>query len=125
MGSNHRLHGYNFNFRPSSAAAEPVSYRISPGYFESAGTALLAGRAFSWSDDKNSTRVAVINAELARKLFGSPATAVDRFFKLRDGTRVQVVGVAEDGKYTANIAEGPQSALFQPLRRLPPLTSGS
>ena len=42
------------DFRPSSAAAEPVSYRISPGYFESAGTALLAGRAFSWSDDKNS-----------------------------------------------------------------------
>ena len=67
----------------------------------------------------------MINAQLARKLFGSPATAVDRFFKLRDGTRVQVVGVAEDGKYTANIAETLSPLSFSHCCRLPRLTSGS
>ena len=41
------------------------------------------------------------------------------YFKRRDGTRIQVVGVVEDGKYTANIAETPQLAMFLPLRQSP------
>ena len=32
-----------------------------------------------------------------------------------DGTRVQVVGIVEDGKYTANLAEDPQPAMFLPI----------
>jgi hypothetical protein len=32
---------------------------------------------------------------------------------------VQVVGIAEDGKYTANLAEDPQSALFLPILQSP------
>ena len=46
-------------------------YRVSPGYFDAAGTAMLSGRDFTWHDDKNAPRVAVINQEFARKLFGS------------------------------------------------------
>ena len=45
--------------------------RISPGYFDAAGTALLSGRALTWHDDKNAPRVAVVNREFARKIFGS------------------------------------------------------
>ena len=32
---------------------------------------MLAGRAFTWHDDKNAPRVAVVNREFARKIFGS------------------------------------------------------
>ena len=103
------------DLRPANAAAEVVRYSASPEYFRAAGTALLSGRAFSPHDDKNAPRVAVVNEELARKVFGGADRALGRYFKLRDGTRIQVVGIVENGKYTANLTENHQSAIFLPL----------
>ena len=48
----------------SNAVAIAIPLRISPGYFHAAGTACLAGRDFSWHDDKKPPRVAVVNREL-------------------------------------------------------------
>jgi len=107
------------DLRPANAAAEVVRYSTSPEYFRAAGTALLAGRTFTWHDDKNAPRVAVVNDELARKVFGGADRALGRYFKLRDGTRIQVVGIVENGKYTANLAEDHQSAIFLPLLQSP------
>ena len=42
------------DLRPSNAAMNPVIFKISPEYFEAAGTSLLSGRSFSWHDDKDS-----------------------------------------------------------------------
>jgi predicted permease len=107
------------DLRPSSAACETISYSVSPEYFQAAGTALLFGRTFTWHDDKGSPRVAVVNQEFARRIFGSVPSALGGYFKRRDGTRIQVVGVVEDGKYTANIAETPQLAMFLSLLQSP------
>jgi len=107
------------DLRPSNAATEAVTYKISPEYFQAAGTALLSGRGFSWDDDKNSPLVAVVNREFARKMFGSEARAMGSHFKISNGKRAEVVGIAEDGKYTANIAEAPQPAVFFPIQQLP------
>jgi predicted permease len=107
------------DLRPWNAAAQAITYKISPEYLQAAGTALLAGRTFSSHDDKNGPPVAVINEEFARKIFGSVSSALGRGYKLPDGTRVQVVGVAEDGKYTANLAEDPQPAMFLPILQSP------
>ena len=105
--------------KPWNAVAQAVTYRISPKYFAAAGTTLLAGRDFSLADDKDAPSVAVVNQEFARKIFGSASSALGRYFKDPDGKRVQVVGIAEDGKYTANLAEDPQSALFLPILQSP------
>jgi len=43
--------------------------------------------------------VAVINATFARRIFGFVSNAIGSYYKRGDGTRVQVVGVVEDGKY--------------------------
>ncbi len=90
-----------------------MEFNISPGYFHAAGTALLTGRAFTWHDDKNSPRVAVVNQEFARRIFGSEKNAVGSYYKMPDGTRVQVVGIAEDGKYNS-LTEDPRPAMFLP-----------
>lgn len=79
---------------------------------------LLSGRSFSWHDDRTSTRVAVVNREFARKLFGSVKNAIGSYYKMPDGTRLQVVGVAEDGKY-ASVAEDPHPAMFLPILQWP------
>ena len=106
------------DLRPANAAAQVMVYLISPEYFDAAQTSLLAGRAFSWHDDKNSPRVAVVNREFARKIFGSPSKAIGSYFKAKDGARVQVVGMVENGKYES-LAEDPQAAMFFPFLQMP------
>ncbi len=86
------------DLNPANAAASAATYNISPGYFDAAGTILLSGRRLSWHDDKNAPRVAVVNREFARRVLGSVPDGLGRYFKLRDGSRVQVVGLVEDGK---------------------------
>jgi predicted permease len=106
------------DLRPSNAAAEAFTYNISPEYFRAAGTPLLAGRALSWHDDKGLPNVAVVNREFARKVFGAVANAEGGYYKRRDGTRIQVVGIVEDGKYL-NLAEDQQPAVFLPILQSP------
>ena len=106
------------DLRSANAAADPLLYNISPEYFRAAGTTLLSGRNITWHDDKDAPRVAVINGVFANKVFGSPASALGSYFKTSDGTRTQVVGVVEDGKYTS-LTEDPRPAMFLPILQSP------
>jgi predicted permease len=106
------------DLRPANAAADALTFSISPEYFQAAGTALLSGRTFTWHDDKNAPDVAVINPEFARKVFGSTADAPGKFFKMPDGTRTQVVGMVEGGKY-GSLTEDPQPAMFLSILQSP------
>ena len=104
--------------QPQNAAANVYEFHISPDYLHAEGTTLLSGRPFTWHDDKNSPRVAVVNREFARKIFGSAENALGGYFKMPDGTRVQVVGIAEDGKY-GSLTEDPHAAMFLPILQWP------
>lgn len=106
------------DLRPANAATEAAMFSISPDYFRADGTSLLSGRTITWHDDKNAPRVAVINAEFARKLFGSVTNAIGAYYKLRDGSRIQVVGIVEDGKYNS-LTENPTPAMFFPILQAP------
>lgn len=99
------------DLQASHAAAMPFYYPTSPGYFEVSGTLLLAGRDFTWHDDLTAPRVAVVNRELARILFGTPASAIGQKFRIEDGTLIELVGVVEDGKYFS-LTEASAPALF-------------
>lgn len=98
--------------------ATPYKYEVSPGYFEAASTRLLAGRSFVWHDDKNAPRVAVANAAFARRMFGSVANALGKYCRLQNGTRFQIVGLVEDGKYLS-LTENQEPALFLPTPQAP------
>jgi predicted permease len=107
------------DLRPANVVAANVDrFEISPEYFQAARTSLLAGRALSWHDDRNAPRVAVVNQLFARRVFGSVPGAMGRYFKTDDGTRVQVVGIVEDGKYY-QMTEAPKTAMFLPFLQSP------
>ncbi len=106
------------DLRPSNAAANALLFRISPEYFHASGTALLSGRTFTWHDDKNSPHVAVVNRQFASRIFGSITSAMGSYYKLPDGTRTQVIGIAENGKY-GSLTENPLPAMFLPILQLP------
>ncbi|OLB29998.1 MAG: ABC transporter substrate-binding protein [Acidobacteria bacterium 13_2_20CM_56_17] len=107
------------DLRPSNAAARVIMFSISPEYLQVAGTPLLAGRDLTWHDDKNTPRVAVVNRLFASRMFGSATNALGGYYKVDDGTRIQVVGVVEDGKYSPNITEDPRPAMFLPILQSP------
>ncbi len=98
-------------FRASNAAADAENFSVSPDYFRAAGTALLAGRAFTMHDEDKAPIVAVVNREFARKVFGSVDKAVGNHFKFWGGDRAEVVGVVEDGKYQT-LTEDRRPAMF-------------
>jgi predicted permease len=106
---------------PNAAIHDAYMYHISPDYLRAEGTTLLAGRSFTWHDDQNSPRVAIVNREFARTLFGSVEKAIGSYYRLPRGTRVQVIGVTEEGKYST-ITESPKAAMFLPLLQWPSST---
>src|SRR5262249_47990311 len=111
----------DIDLKPANAAATVWLYQISPDYFRAAGTVLLSGRSFTPHDDKDALPVAVVNKEFARRIFKAREAigdALGRHFKLLDGTRIEVVGIVEDGKYF-NIAEAPRPAMFLPIPQSP------
>ena len=102
------------DFRPLNSIADAMFYKVSPGYFGVAQTALLAGRGFTWHDDPNAPKVAVVNETFARKVFGSVSGAVGGHFMNGDRVRIEVVGVVQDGKYRT-LTEEQQPAMFWPI----------
>jgi predicted permease len=99
------------DYRPTNSVADAQQFNVSPDYFRAAGTTLLAGRTFTLHDDTKVPTVAVVNREFARKVLGSVDRAIGSHFKVWSGTRVEVVGVVEDGKYET-LTEDQQPAMF-------------
>ncbi|HLY42896.1 MAG TPA: ABC transporter permease [Terracidiphilus sp.] len=106
------------DYKISNAAADAMEYNVSPGYLGAAETTLIAGRDLTWNDTKDAPRVAVVNQEFARRLFGSEANAIGSHFKIWNGVRVLVIGVVEDGKYKT-LSEDPQPAMFLSILQSP------
>ncbi len=106
------------DLRPSNVFMTAYMFKISPDYFRTAGTTLLSGRAFTWHDDQHAPLVAIVNQEFARRVFGSTSNAIGGYFKVRDGSRMQIVGIAADGKYV-NLTETQKPAMFFPVLQSP------
>jgi len=99
--------------RPSNSAFFAKYFSISPGYLEAAGTHLLTGRDFTWHDDANAPKVAIVNQTFARRLFGS-ISPLGLHFVTDDKVPYEIAGVVEDGKYDS-LTEEPWPAMFFPL----------
>jgi predicted permease len=70
---------------------------VSPGYFHTAGTRLVAGRDFTWTDIYGLRPIGIISEGLARELWGSPNAAIGKHFQEFPGTPWnEVVGVVQD-----------------------------
>ncbi len=75
---------------------------ISPGYFETVGMTMNAGRGIEERDRENAPLVVVINEALARRYFPA-GKAVGRIMQINDepivGRPAEIVGVVRDAKY--------------------------
>jgi hypothetical protein len=87
---------------------------VSPGYFQTAGTRLRAGREFTLQDDPKSPPVAIVNQTFARRVTGAADAVGRRFRRGPGGSLFQIVGIVEDGKYET-LTESPKPAVFFPI----------
>jgi predicted permease len=84
--------------------------RVSARYFETIGTRIVLGRAFTEQDNESSRHVAVVNETFANKYFQSNEDAIGRRFGDLDqqyAGAFEIVGVAEDAQYRGPTREIP------------------
>ena len=95
---------------PDGTKAPEAEYRIAmPGYFETIGVPLLAGRALNDGDRSGRPRVLVINATLARRSWPDES-AVGKRIRYDDDWH-EVVGVVGDIR-NAGLGAEPQAMFF-------------
>lgn len=95
---------------PSHVAFDALTYSVSPGYFQVAGTHFLSGRDFTPDDKPGAPTVAIVNKAFAGRLFGTTQVLGKRF-KLFDPVQLKIIGVVEDGKYR-DPGEDQEPAIF-------------
>jgi predicted permease len=105
------------DFRMSNSAFGAKYFSISPGYLDAAGTHLLTGRDFTWHDNANAPKVAIVNERFARAMFGK-TPALGLRFTMPDKLDYEIVGIVENGKYDS-LTESPWAAMFFPLEQNP------
>jgi macrolide transport system ATP-binding/permease protein len=92
---------------------------VDEGYFETMGVPILRGRGFLASDTAEAPRVVVVNAQFA-KHYWPDGDAVGKHIRLdrRDGTPVEIVGIAQTIKYGTTF-ERPTDYAYMPLAQHP------
>jgi predicted permease len=88
---------------------------VTPGYFETLSTPMIAGRDFE-PGDAGGARVAIINQAMARHYFGS-GNPLGRQFTFEGQSRpLQIVGVVGDAKYNDLHETPPPTAYMNVLQ---------
>src|SRR5262249_37225085 len=100
--------GWNQSVRPEGAGSgesgkNSFFNRVSPGYFRTMGTTLIAGRDFDERDTLNSPKVAIVNEAFTKTFFGG-VNPMGRSFRYEAGAGeqdpvFQIVGLVKNTKY--------------------------
>jgi predicted permease len=108
-----------YQLPPGRESIAVSSDAVSDGYFETVGVEILEGRGFTTADTATSPRVAVVNADFARRYYKGQSAVGKRF---RDGgpkgPLVEIVGVAKQSKYNS-LLEPPFPFIYFPFAQKP------
>ena len=97
---------------------------VSPGYFHSVGTHLVAGRDYTWTDIYGLRPVAIVSENLARESWGSAAAAIGKRFRiLPTQTWQEVIGVAENVQQNG-VDEAAPAIVYWPAMMPNPFVAG-
>jgi predicted permease len=88
---------------------------VSPAFFSTLGTPLVAGRDFTWDETYQKRPVAILSENTAREYWGSAAAALGKHVRVAttDDWR-EVVGVAAD-IYDDGVSQKPPTSMYWPL----------
>ena len=100
-------------YTPAEREEVTVYYgMVGPGYFETMGVPIVAGRGIDDRDRATGAQVVVINETMAQRYWPGRDAVGGR---LRSGPEwTTVIGVAKDGKY-GSLSEAPRSVMYFPI----------
>ncbi|HWE84227.1 MAG TPA: ABC transporter permease [Terracidiphilus sp.] len=115
----------NNNYNP--VAAQDHSYKegelpplrrfhyVGPGFFSTMGTPLVAGRDFTWAEEREKRPVAIITENFAKEYWGSAENAIGKRVReaAPEGWR-EIIGVAKP-IYDDGVDKPAPAAIFWPL----------
>ncbi len=105
--------------RAGSAPMRLFNY-VSPGYFRSAGTSLVAGRDYTWDDIYGFRPVGIISENLAQESWGSAQAAIGKHFRLMPSQPwIEVVGVAQNVHQNGVDEEAPATVYWPVMVKVP------
>jgi putative ABC transport system permease protein len=110
-------HDIRIQGKPEPGPKDDVSAdwtRITPGFFDTIGARLLAGRAITEDDNGNARHVAVINEAFARKFFGNQNPIGKHFgpSSIRNAGTYEIVGVVQNIHYVSWGFSDPARAMY-------------
>jgi predicted permease len=88
---------------------------VSPGYFHTAGTRMIAGRDFTWTDIYGLRPMAIVSEGFARESWGSAQGAIGK--RIREYPSMpwhEVVGVVQD-VHMNGVTEAPPAMVYWPM----------
>ncbi|MBZ5725010.1 MAG: ABC transporter permease [Acidobacteriia bacterium] len=88
---------------------------VAPGFFQTMGTPLIAGRDLTWTDVEQLRHVAIVSENLARELWQEPARALGK--RVREGLKDEwreIVGVVGDVRLDGADQKAP-TAIYWPV----------
>jgi putative ABC transport system permease protein len=98
---------------------------VSPNYFHTMGTRMVAGRDFTWTDVYGLRPVAMLSEGFARTEFGSPSAAVGkRFRQFANMPWQEIVGVVQDVHHDGVSADPPAIVYWPSMMSNPYLKDG-
>jgi putative ABC transport system permease protein len=89
---------------------------ISPGFLQTAGTTLVAGRELTWSEVYSIRPVVMVSENLAREVWGTPQAAIGKHLReFKDMPWHEVVGVIQDVREKGVQEKAPEIVYWAPL----------
>ena len=116
-------HDIRIQGKPEPGPKDDVSAdwtRITPGFFDTIGARMLAGRAINEDDNGNTRHVAVINEAFAKKFFGNQNPIGQHFgpAPVKNAGTYEIVGVVQNIHYVNGASEiQPGPCTTSPRRR--------
>jgi predicted permease len=104
--------------RPEDASPFKEIQAVSPGFFETMLTPVVAGRTFTWEDVHQGRRVVLVSENLARAEWGSADAAQGKRIRTgRTAPWLEVVGVVKDVHHNGLTQPPPETVVFPAFAR--------
>lgn len=99
----------------------PFKLRISPGFPETFGLSLVAGRTFTDRDDRSAPRVAIVSESIAKRYYPVQDAVAKRFCfsdTFHAACAVEIVGVVKDVRYNS-LRQASPFTVYRPVEQEP------
>jgi putative ABC transport system permease protein len=113
--SNDLLYAEDRTYREGEIPPIRRFHFVAPGFFQTIGTRLVAGRDYTWTDVQDKRDVVVISENLARELWRDPSSALGK--RIREGMKDdwrEVIGVFQN-IYDNGADQKPPASVYWPV----------